>query len=520
MLGRRNLALGAGVALLGCRRKSPAPPSTGVVLHGPPEPIWGVQSGDVTESSAVVWSRSDRPSRMIVEWARTPSFADARRIDGPIATTDSDLTAKIALEGLPSGALIHYRVRFEGEGSSPWDAGSFGTAPMAEGDAGSAAPRDVVLAWSGDTNGQGFGIDESRGGMRAYSAVLARSPDLFVHCGDAIYADDPIRPELPLLGGGVWRNLVTPGKARVAETLDDLRGAHLYPRHSAQVRALSARVPLLSIWDDHEVRNDWFPGQIVERPGRAPLVIDSLAKHARRAMFEHTPTLITPDRPLYRSVRWGQRLELFLLDGRSYRTADYPAPKEEAFFGKAQVAWLEEAMRRSTATWKVVVCDMAIGLVLSSPAPVPCPADNPKCVALDGIGNANGPPSGRELELARLFASLRRNRVRNVVWLTADVHYAAAHHYDPSRAAFKDMDPFWEFVAGPMHALVFPRKPFDDTFGPEVAFTTAGDERYETPATDATSFGLVRIDGPTGRMRVTLVDGRGRDLHEVVLDPT
>src|SRR4051812_18428596 len=44
---------------------------------------------------------------------------------------------------------------------------------------------------------------------------------------------------------------------------------------------------------------------------------------------------------------------------------------------------------------------------------------------------------------------LQRRRIKNVVWLTADVHYCAANHYDPSRASFTDFDPFWEFVAGP-----------------------------------------------------------------------
>ena len=42
-----------------------------------------------------------------------------------------------------------------------------------------------------------------------------------------------------------------------------------------------------------------------------------------------------------------------------------------------------------------------------------------------------------------------------MVWITGDVHYAAAHHYHPERARFTDFDPFWEFVAGPPHAGTF-----------------------------------------------------------------
>jgi alkaline phosphatase D len=110
--------------------------------------------------------------------------------------------------------------------------------------------------------------------------------------------------------------------------------------------------------------------------------------------------------------------------------------------------------------------------------------------------------------------------VRTVVWLTGDVHYAAAHRYDPSRAAFHDMDPFYEFVAGPMHATSYPRKRFDDTFGPELVYASAGWDTLGSPADGAQSFGVVRIDGRTRVMTVTLVDGRGRDLHATELRPS
>ncbi|WP_280302299.1 alkaline phosphatase D family protein [Nocardia abscessus] len=40
----------------------------------------------------------------------------------------------------------------------------------------------------------------------------------------------------------------------------------------------------------------------------------------------------------------------------------------------------------------------------------------------------------------------------DVVWLTADVHYTAAHRYSPERAVFTEFDEFWEFVSGPLNA--------------------------------------------------------------------
>src|SRR5690349_6674519 len=45
----------------------------------------GVAAGDVGGGRAIVWSRTDRPARMFVEYATTERFADVRRVPGPIA---------------------------------------------------------------------------------------------------------------------------------------------------------------------------------------------------------------------------------------------------------------------------------------------------------------------------------------------------------------------------------------------------------------------------------------------------
>src|SRR5215831_17827540 len=74
---------------------------------------YGAAVGDVTGGRAIVWSRSDRPARMIVEWATRDSFADLRRQAGPIATADTGFTARVDLDTLPSDQTIVYRVLFE-----------------------------------------------------------------------------------------------------------------------------------------------------------------------------------------------------------------------------------------------------------------------------------------------------------------------------------------------------------------------------------------------------------------------
>ena len=60
----------------------------------------------------IVWSRADRPSRMIVEYATTESFADARRIEGPLALEATDYTSKVRLRGIAPGQTVFYRVSY------------------------------------------------------------------------------------------------------------------------------------------------------------------------------------------------------------------------------------------------------------------------------------------------------------------------------------------------------------------------------------------------------------------------
>src|SRR5215831_13806595 len=128
----------------------------------------GVQSGDVSVDSGVVWSRADRPSRMLVEIATTDSFRDIRNAMFVDALPESDFTAKLLIENLPAAQEIFYRVRFQ-DLASPTivgepEVGRFRTAPTDR--------RSVSFLWSGDTAGQGWGIDESRGGMRTYATML------------------------------------------------------------------------------------------------------------------------------------------------------------------------------------------------------------------------------------------------------------------------------------------------------------------------------------------------------------
>lgn len=506
--GFRSPLLAAGPALITSERLRPLLPS-------------GIQSGDVTSDRAVVWGRADRPARMWVEWATNERFSGARRLEGSAALEEGGLVSSLDLSGLPPGERIFYRIRFDslahpGTWSEP-AVGTFTTPPLP----GSRATRPLRIAWSGDCAGQGWGIDEDRGGMLTYDAMRRAEPDLFIHSGDVIYADQPLEAEVLLDDGTVWRNLVTPAKAKVAETLDEFRGNFAYNLLDPHVRAFHSAVPVVAQWDDHEVVNNWFPGLQLEYDDRYTEKSASLlAARAQKALFEFLPIRRHPHEPgrIYRNFPLGPLAEVFVLDLRSYRGANTPNRQQSrvdssTMMGFPQLRWLKEEIRRSRATWKVIASDMPIGLLVP---------DRPREGQRTWEAWANGDggaPGGRELEVAEFLAFLKRERIRNVIWVTADVHYASVHRYAPERAAFTDFDPFWEFVAGPMHAGTFGPNALDATFGPEVVFQSPAPAPNRPPSDDLQFFGMLEIEPAHGVLVASIHDRRGRRIWSREIPP-
>jgi len=484
-----------------------------------PEITHGLQSGDVDSRSGMIWARTDRPAKMLVEVDTTGSFETPRRLAPISALPDSDFAAKRLLEDLPSDQEIFYRVAFadlnDVNAVSEPMTGRFRTAP--------ASRRAVRFAWSGDTAGQGWGIDTDRGGMKTYATMAKHQPDFFIHSGDTIYADGPLKETVDLKDGTVWKNIVTDEKAKVAETLDEYRGQWKYNLLDDNLRAFNAEVPTFFQWDDHEVVNNWSAAKdLVSDERYSEKNIHLLAARAGRAFHELTPIRYTPSEPgrVYRKIAYGPLLDVFFLDLRSYRgpngasMEDRMSP-DSRILGAEQLAWLKRELLNSRATWKVIACDMPIGLIVW---------DNWKEQAgAEAVANGDhGAPKGRELEFADLLRFIKTADIDNLVWLTADVHYTAAHFYNPDKAQFQDFKPFWEFVSGPIHAGTFGPNDLDRTFGPEVKYVKAPttDQGVNLPPSAGLQFfGLVDIDGDSEQLTVRLMDRDDQELHKVTLDP-
>lgn len=486
------LALALGLLLAaGCAR-----------MPGPeewvdPRATHGVAVGEVEARSAVIWARTDRPARlrMFLERLDGPTPLLVREAEVPVDAA-SDYSGRIPLDDLAPATPYRAVVRFtgsDGQTGSP-DAVLFRTAP---------APRDpapVRLAWGGDLGGQGVCRD-AREGFPILGHVLAERPDLFVGLGDMIYADDLCHPVDP------YGNAQVPEEFGPATDLDGFRAHWRYNREDEGLRVLLATTPYVAVWDDHEIVNDAGPHHDTRDapPYRAGIPLLPLA---RRALIEWNP--LRSDGELYRRLRWGRHLELFVLDLRSYRDPN-GAPDTDrvpkTMLGATQRRWLEQVVAASDATWKVIVSSVPLSIPTGS-------IENGR----DGWA-AGGTDGGFARELRGILEQLRYTGVRNLVWLGADVHFAGAFRYAP----FEDAPQFrfYEFLAGPLNAGLFPNPTLDRSLGPErllyYAPASVGDVTSLAEARRWFNFGLLDI-AADGALTARIVNGDGEEVFRLTLE--
>ena len=390
----------------------------------------GIAVGDVTSQSALLWLRTDGPMMVQFEWAPVAAWdlvpkmttAVAPVARSPLFTTgpEADFTLAIPIEGLTPATRYRFDVFVgtKGHEGMPIEArvaarGEFTTLP----DAKSHVP--VTFAWSGDLGGQQR-CRRGAAGYPIFDVMRAQQLDFFLFLGDTMYADD-LCPSPPNEPGADFR----------ATTLAEYRARHRYQRGAEALRRFLDSVPVYVIWDDHEVRNDFAGPFDIQMPT------------GRQALREYWPVRLAPDDPhrLYRTVRAGADLELFILDTRQYRSrnADQDGAAK-TMLGERQLQWLLNGLTDSTATWKVIVT--------SVPLSIPKGAGGVGVPGKDGWAGAPGNP-GFEWERQVIVDRILDRRMKNVVFLAGDVHYVQANAYDPNGDGTPD---FHEFVAGPLSA--------------------------------------------------------------------
>ena len=484
------------------------------------QPILGIQVGDVTATRAIIWARGDRSSRLVVDFSPTPTFSGwVRTRIGPEVSSETDYTGSLDLRGLRPDTTYYYQVRFVSgqierfSGNLQGLIGRFRTAPSRY------QARTVKFVWAADMAGQGWGRnpnlkitafdgEEIQGGYVVFDVMRKLQPDFAVFSGDMIYADNAISStqEIPeIVGGGTWVN--DPAKDFVAISLDEFRENWKYNLGDDKFRRFLSETPIYVQWDDHEVTNNWYPNEILTTEPYNGIAASDLAERARQAFFEYNPIR---GGEIFRNYNYGKHLELFLLDERSFRgDNDKNTQPTLEMLGENQLQWIKQRLQASRATWKVIASDDPLSIVTGSPGDYDAWAQNDKRLR------------GREAELRDLLKFIKVKQIKNVVWITADVHFPAAIYYEPNQAVFQDFEPFWEFVIGPIHAGAFgpaAQLPLDPTFGPRYEFNIfpVGDN---LPPPYNQFFGSATVDGETAQLSVQIHSITGEVVYQKVLQP-
>jgi alkaline phosphatase D len=520
--------LAIGLVLSAAQAQSPS--------AGPIRITHGIASGDVTSTSVVIWARANQNARMIVEYSpMTPATWPPIRHAGPVVDAAGDFVGKAVVEGLSPDTRYLYWVRFiatAGGTEVVSGTGQFKTPPSDD------TARPLTLVWWGDLGGQDYCRDPERG-YSLFVQMARLAPDLAIANGDSVYTDyvcsavttlpdhprnvlspDPETATYQLIAATDPR-LKTPG-----EVLAAFRAKWKYNLEDEAYRSFRAQTPHLYQWDDHEVINDWSPGE--QNIGAIRGVSDArpmstLIGPGRTSFFEYTPTRPDAQGRIYRSVRFGKLAEIFMLDDRSYRdeniAPDGPGKvlevrlrngerrrlegKAKTMLGAPQREWLLKGLRDAEVrgvVWKIISTDDPLSAVtgsyeLYSPEGPMTPLFTVRDgwaagvrLTADRDGN-QGNVLGFESDLRGILTAIKAAGVKNVVWLATDVHYGRFLRYEPA----SDLSGlvFHEFIVGPTSAVSLPPGPLSRTFMPIELF--ARGRRPDPTHPTFFNFGVLRI---------------------------
>ena len=346
----------------------------GSALSGGPHMATGIKIGEVTDNSAILWTRLAQNPKRVGSGAPMPKilYRDSKtgtlverpksgRPDmAPVVTFPGNSTIH-TIEGAAPGMPGKVRILYKVEGASTWKAtdwravdpnrdythqfkltglvsnaryrvsveakpgmrgkkthvvdGGFRTAPLAD-----QSERVVFMV----STGQAYpDQDAAGGGYRIYPAMMKLDPSFFVHTGDIVYYD------------------------KLAKTLPLARW------HWARMYSLPTnmefhrQVTSYFIKDDHDTwMNDCWPSRKTRFMG------DFTFKQGLAVFREQVPM----SERTWRTFRWGKDLQIWLVEGRDFRSPNtMPDGPSKTIWGKEQKAWFKRTVRESDATFRILI---------------------------------------------------------------------------------------------------------------------------------------------------------------------
>ncbi|EGR1754255.1 alkaline phosphatase D family protein [Vibrio parahaemolyticus] len=321
----------------------------------------GVASGDPTQTQVIIWTRvTTAASYVDVSWQVASDMEFSNVVQSGVFTTDTgrDFTVKVDVQNLNANSQYYYRF-IVGEMMS--EVGQTQTLPE---DGVEKASMAVVSC-----------ANYPAGYFHVYREILnqhEQSPfDVVLHLGDYIYeygAGGYASEDAAALGR-------EPSKGAECITLDDYRKRYAQYRQDADLQALHAKLPMIAVWDDHELANDTWKNGAENHQDDEGSFIDRRAA-AAAAWTEWLPVRENTfsNMLIYRQFSFGNLVNLMMLDTRLVgrdKPLDYfslSAPTMEAIgglvaqsrsadrelLGTEQLAWLMNEFNTHDAKWNVL----------------------------------------------------------------------------------------------------------------------------------------------------------------------
>ncbi len=484
---------------------------------------YGVGANDIGATTASIWTQTTA-TRIFAMLSTDPGFASNVRRRRVSVSSMHDGTALVPFKSLTPATTYYYKFQ-DPVSFTESRVGTFQTAPDP------ASDVDVTFAYSGDQDGT---IDQTTGrpcfnNFESFPTIQGLGPQFYVNLGDTIYADS--------------KCLETPNT-----TLDEYRGNYKQNLSYDGLRDLRAAIPFLTVWDDHEVQND-FDAETVD---------PTLLANGTQAFEEYDGVRANPNPALgfYRHFRWGQEAEVFVLDERSFRTAE--ALRMDVDGNGIEDCQNSETLQADLAPtlsqfWRDHFASQIPGSGLDQPVPPQCTAD----LEAEGrtmLGDAQRTQFETDLaastakfklvvnedpiqqffalpydrwERNQILQFVDDNDIANVVWLTTDVHAYLSHAVSYNSAdpgVGTQVEGMVDYTVGPIATDTF-RQEINDLLGDDTATQVRSflllinkntcanlGAAPPNPGAPYYGFGLVHIDAATHTLTITPIDHTGTHI--------
>ncbi len=388
---------------------------------------------DAGATTAIVSVIGNRAVSVHVRWAPTASFQPTNSIRSESVTllASNDFAHAFVLTKLPSNSDVSYAIYSGEDVVSPTQ--RFRTAPAA------STRSDVSLAFSGD-------MEERYRPFAVFDQIARQKVDAFIHLGDTVYADIPRRDFTP--------------------SVAHYRRKHAAIRADGSLQSFMANHSMIATWDDHEIENDCHAGH--------PAMAD-----AAKVFAEYWPTSAQSGVGLYRNVRFGSDVELFMLDTRRFRSAQSDVDSaQKTMLGAVQKRAFFRDFGSSAAKFRLIGTSVPV-----------------HGASADAWGNY----ATERDELLDAFRKANASSGSKTIILSADYHFAREW---PRSEKFG----IYEFMAGPLAAFL--------TFETDNNARSRHTRGAHFVFGDRPNFGVLRYRAVDRSLHLSYFDDRGTLLHE------